>query len=125
MRLLGNIFVVDPLPLLSDCPSPRVDLSVLSGRRTRIVNHIDSFWAFLSSRASGPIKSPGQSLVGAASDRTPSFSLCAIAVELGPHHGTPIRYPCPAAEAMGMFGRGPGWIRRSNFALATRSPLPH
>jgi len=108
MRLLGNIFVVDPLPLLSDCPSPRVDLSVLSGRRTRIVNHIDSFWAFLSSRASGPIKSPGQSLVGAASDRTPSFSVCAIAVELGPHHGTPIRYPCPAAEAIGMFGRGPG-----------------
>ncbi len=31
MRLLGNILVVDPLPLLSDCPSPRVDLSVLSG----------------------------------------------------------------------------------------------
>ena len=26
MRLLSNIFVVDPLPLLSDCPSPRVDL---------------------------------------------------------------------------------------------------
>ena len=31
MRLLGNIFVVDPLPVLSDCPSPRVDLRVLSG----------------------------------------------------------------------------------------------
>ena len=41
MRLLGNIFVVDPLPLLSDCPSPRVDLSVLSGRRTPIVNYVE------------------------------------------------------------------------------------
>ena len=51
MRLLGNILVVDPLPLLSYCPSTRVDLSVLSGRRTPIVNHIDSFEAFLSSHA--------------------------------------------------------------------------
>ena len=48
-----------------------------------------------------PIKSPGQSLVGAASDRTPSFSVCNFAVELGPHHGTGIRYSCSAAKASG------------------------
>src|SRR5271166_3794456 len=50
----------------------------------------------------GPIKSPGQLLVGAASDRTPSFSVRTL--ELGPHHGTPIRYPCSAAESMGISG---------------------
>jgi hypothetical protein len=33
-------------------------------------------------------KKPRPSLVGAASDRTPSFSVCTFAVELGPHHGT-------------------------------------
>jgi hypothetical protein len=44
MRLLGNILVVDRLPLLFPiCPAPRVDLSV---RRTTILNHIDSFGAF-------------------------------------------------------------------------------
>ncbi len=51
----------------------------------------------------GPIKSPGQSLVGAASDRTPSISVRAFAVELSPHHGTAIRYSPSAAEASGLF----------------------
>ena len=43
MRLLGNILVVDPLPLLSDLSRSRVDLSV---RRTTILNHIDLFGFF-------------------------------------------------------------------------------
>jgi len=60
----------------------------------------------LAGSVAGTIKSPGQSLVGAASDRTPSFSVRTIAVELGPHHGTPIRYPCPIRESMDIFGRG-------------------
>src|SRR5208337_3017997 len=51
-----------------------------------------------------PIKSPGQSLVGAASDRTPSFSVCTFAVELGPHHGTAVRYPCSARKQWVSFG---------------------
>jgi hypothetical protein len=34
----------------------------------------------------------------AAADRTPSSSVCAFAVELGPHHGTRIRYPCSATN---------------------------
>ena len=34
----------------------------------------------------------------AAVDRTPSFSVCTLAVELGPHHGTRIRYPCSATN---------------------------
>src|SRR5580704_12753956 len=74
-----------------------------------------------SGRVAGPIKSPGQLLVGAASDRTPSFSVCTIAVELGPHHGTPTRYPCPTGESMGIFGRGPVCTRRPNFALAAKT----
>jgi hypothetical protein len=57
----------------------------------------------LAGLATGPIKSPGQSLVGAASDRTPSFSVCTLAVELGPHHGAKKGYPSSAAEAMGIF----------------------
>jgi hypothetical protein len=32
------------------------------------------------------------------SDRTPSFSVCAFAVELGPHHGTRICCPCSATN---------------------------
>jgi hypothetical protein len=46
MRLLGNIFVVDPLPSLSDCPSTLVDLSVLSGRRTPICKPYRLDWGF-------------------------------------------------------------------------------
>src|SRR5208337_3203885 len=45
-------------------------------------------------------KSPGQSLVGAASDRTRGFSVPAIVVELRPHHGTALRYAGSAEEAM-------------------------
>ena len=33
-------------------------------------------------------KKPRHIAAGAASDRTPSFSVCTYAVELGPHHGT-------------------------------------
>jgi hypothetical protein len=51
----------------------------------------------------GPIKSPGHSLVGAASDRTPSFSVCAFAVELGPHHGTPYASPAPLEKQAACF----------------------
>jgi hypothetical protein len=50
-------------------------------------------------------KKPWPSLVGAASDRTPSFSVCTFAVELGPHHGTQIRYSCSAGEARGLLFR--------------------
>src|SRR5271165_1636473 len=58
--------------------------------------------------ASGQIKSPGQSLVRAASDWTPSFSEGILDVELRPHHGTPTRYSPAAAEATGIFsGSGP------------------
>ena len=52
---------------------------------------------------SRPIKSPGQSLVGAASDWTPRFSVSIFDVELRPHHGTTTRYSPSAAEASGIF----------------------
>src|ERR1700722_5750810 len=51
-----------------------------------------------SGLVAGPIKGPGPLPAGAVSDRTPSSSVCAFAVELGPHHGTRIRYPCSAAS---------------------------
>jgi hypothetical protein len=72
----------------------------------------------------GPIKSPGpSSLARAVSDRTPSFSVCAFAVELGPHHGTRTRYPLfpyqykdgtavsrwPPRAAAGRENRPAGW----------------
>jgi hypothetical protein len=51
----------------------------------------------------GRQKAPDTSLVGAASDRTSSFSVCTFAVELGPHHGSARRYSPSAAEASGPF----------------------
>ena len=49
MRLLGNILVVDPLPLLSDLrkPAPRVDLKRFAARPS--LTMIDLFGAFLAS----------------------------------------------------------------------------
>src|SRR5208282_6486667 len=70
-------------------------LAVLQGLRAR---HDRPAEIRSLATVAGPIKSPSQSLVGAASDRTPSFSVCAFAVELGPHHGTRIRYPCSATN---------------------------
>ncbi len=66
----------------------------------------------------GWIKSPGQSLVGAASDRTPCFSVCTFAVELSPHHGTGIRYAGCAAEAMNFLAC------RTMRALTPAAPAP-
>jgi hypothetical protein len=51
----------------------------------------------------GRQKAPATSVVGAASDRTSSFSVCTFAVELGPHHGTARRYSPSAAEQAAPF----------------------
>src|SRR5208283_1162670 len=68
---------------------------------------------------SGAIKSPGQSLVGAASDWTLSFSVCRLDVELRPHHGTSRRYSHSTPEASGIF-----FDVRYPPALLRRRPRP-
>jgi hypothetical protein len=90
MRLLGNILAVDSLLLLSDLSlaAPRPKRS--SRRRRHVVNHIDSFAAFLSSRSSGENRA-GTHLAGfrgglslgkyQAADNLPRHSRGMIAME--------------------------------------------